>query len=65
MLSHGMKNGCCKYVSIGNGLDTLLAAGKIPNLSIIFSPVILLPILGLAVLSMLPVVYKKFKRKIS
>ena len=59
----GIIPGSIVYVSIGNGLDTLLAAGKTPNLSIIFSLPILLPILGLALLSILPVIYKKFKRK--
>lgn len=40
--------------SFGAGLDQVLAAGRQPDLSILFSPGILLPLLGLATLSLLP-----------
>ena len=48
--------GTIVFVSVGNGLSATL---EDPDLSIIFDPVILLPILGLAVLSLVPVVYKR------
>ncbi|MAZ77238.1 MAG: hypothetical protein CMF39_00980 [Legionellaceae bacterium] len=59
----GIIPGSFVYVSIGNGLGALLAEGKAPDLSIIFKPAILLPLLGLAILSLLPIVYKKWKTK--
>lgn len=59
----GIIPGSFVYVSVGNGLSTIFAEGKTPNLSIIFKPSILLPILGLAVLSLVPIVYKKWKAR--
>lgn len=49
------------FVSIGNGISALLRAGGTPNLSIVSRPEIILPLLGLAVLSLLPVLYKRIK----
>ena len=37
--------------------------GGTPDLAIIFEPEILLPIIGLSLLALIPVVYKKFKGK--
>ena len=45
--------------SIGAGVGTILAEGRTPDLSILFSPRILLPLLGLAVLSLLPAVLRR------
>jgi uncharacterized membrane protein YdjX (TVP38/TMEM64 family) len=46
--------------SIGAGVGTILAAGQTPNLSsVIFSPHILLPLLALAVLSLLPALFRR------
>jgi uncharacterized membrane protein YdjX (TVP38/TMEM64 family) len=45
--------------SIGSGVGTILAEGKTPDLSILFSPGILLPLAGLAVLSLLPVLFRR------
>jgi uncharacterized membrane protein YdjX (TVP38/TMEM64 family) len=47
--------------SIGAGVGTILAEGKTPDLSILFSPGILLPLAGLAVLSLLPVLFRRRK----
>lgn len=45
---------------IGAGVGTILAEGHKPNLSsILFSPHVLLPLLGLAVLSLLPVLFRR------
>ena len=52
----GIVPGTIVFVSVGNGLGATL---EDPDLSIIFDPVFLLPILGLAALSLLPVVYKR------
>ncbi len=44
--------------SIGAGVGTILAQGRTPDLSVIFAPRILLPLLGLAALSLLPVLFR-------
>ena len=57
----GIVPGTVVYVGVGNGLGATLAAGEDPNLGIIFEPAILLPLLGLALLALLPVAYRKLK----
>lgn len=59
----GIIPGSVVYVSVGNGLGAVFDKGKDPDLGIIFEPEILLPIIGLAVLAMVPVVYKRIARK--
>ncbi|MEQ8698303.1 MAG: TVP38/TMEM64 family protein [Bauldia litoralis] len=54
----GIIPGTVVYVSVGSGLGALLEKGQSPDLKIIFQPEILLPILGLAVLALLPVAYR-------
>ncbi len=51
------------FSSVGNGLGTLLAAGREPGAGIIMRPEILLPLLGLALLALLPVLYRWFKKR--
>ncbi|MEH6629888.1 MAG: TVP38/TMEM64 family protein [Halopseudomonas aestusnigri] len=55
----GIIPGTFVYASVGNGLDALFRSGGTPDLGIILKPEILLPILGLALLSLIPVAYKK------
>lgn len=50
------------FASIGAGLGNALAAGGAPDLKVIFSPGILGPLLGLAALSLLPVLWRRWKR---
>lgn len=57
----GIIPGSFVYASVGNGLGAIFDAGGTPDLKIIFQPDILIPIIGLAVLSLIPVVYKKLK----
>lgn len=45
--------------SIGAGVGSILAEGRTPDLSILFSARVLLPLLGLAVLSLLPVLFRR------
>ncbi len=59
----GIIPGSLVYVSVGNGLGTLFAQGKQPDLGIIFKPAILGPILGLALLACIPIIYKRWQRK--
>jgi uncharacterized membrane protein YdjX (TVP38/TMEM64 family) len=57
----GIIPGSLVYASVGNGLGAVFEAGGTPDLGIIFRPQIMLPIVGLAILAILPVAYKKFK----
>lgn len=57
----GIIPGSLVYASVGNGLGAVFDAGGTPDLRIIFQPEIITPIVGLAVLAMLPVAYRKFK----
>lgn len=49
------------YAWLGSGLSSIFDTNQTPNLSIIFKHNILLPILALALLSLIPVIYKTFK----
>jgi uncharacterized membrane protein YdjX (TVP38/TMEM64 family) len=51
------------YVMVGRGLDKLLALEPSSGLSIFLAPSILLPLIGLAMLSLFPVVYKSLKKR--
>ncbi len=57
----GIIPGTVVYVSLGNGAGATLAAGGDLNLGIIFAPEVLLPLLGLAALSLVPVVLRKLR----
>ncbi|HZW61686.1 MAG TPA: TVP38/TMEM64 family protein [Candidatus Babeliales bacterium] len=54
----GIIPGALVYASLGNGLGKLFETNQSPNLNIILQPAILLPLLGLAILSLLPVLYQ-------
>jgi uncharacterized membrane protein YdjX (TVP38/TMEM64 family) len=58
----GIIPGSLVFVWLGRDLGALLAAGKAPNFSVIFQPMYLIPIVALAVLSLVPVLYQKFKK---
>ena len=57
----GIVPGSAVYCSVGNGLGAVFDAGGRPDLGIIFKPEILGPIIGLAVLSLVPIIYKRLK----
>ena len=59
----GIIPGTVVYTSVGNGLGATFDAGGEPDLGIIFKPEIFLPLVGIALLSMVPVVYKKMKAR--
>ena len=46
------------FASLGNGFGTVVAEGRPPDPTTLFRPSVLLPILGLAVLALLPVFYR-------
>jgi uncharacterized membrane protein YdjX (TVP38/TMEM64 family) len=54
----GIMPGTVVYTWVGAGLGEVFAMGETPNLSIIFDPVILGPLLGLCGLALLPIVIK-------
>jgi uncharacterized membrane protein YdjX (TVP38/TMEM64 family) len=58
----GIIPGALVFTSVGSGLGDVFAAGHTPDLSIIFAPHVLGPILGLAVLSALPILLKARRR---
>lgn len=51
------------YAGVGAGLGAVLKRGEHPDLGIIFEWRILLPLLGLAVLALLPVVFARLRRQ--
>jgi uncharacterized membrane protein YdjX (TVP38/TMEM64 family) len=59
----GIIPGAVVYTSVGAGLGEVFARGETPDLGIIFEPLVLLPILGLAALAALPIVLKAVRGK--
>ncbi len=59
----GIIPGAAVFCSIGNGLGAVFDQGGMPDLNVIFKPEIFGPLLGLAVLSLLPIVFKKMKKQ--
>ncbi|MEM0942429.1 MAG: TVP38/TMEM64 family protein [Pseudomonadota bacterium] len=55
----GIIPGTVVFISIGSGLGEQLALGEQPDLSVIFEPHVLGPLLGLSALASLPLVLKK------
>ncbi len=55
----GIIPGTAVYASVGSGLGTLFDQGQTPDLGIVFEPDIFLPLMGLALLALIPVVYEK------
>jgi len=53
------------FASLGSGLGSLLDAGQTPDLGILFTPRLLLPILGLALLALTPVVYRRLSPSVT
>lgn len=53
----GIIPGTAVYASIGAGLDKVFDKGKTPNLDMLRDPNLYLPLLGLAVLALVPVVW--------
>lgn len=51
------------YASVGSSLGVLLDAGATPDLGFILEPQFLLPIVGLALLALVPVVYKRWRSR--
>ena len=56
----GIIPGTFVYASLGNGLGSLVEE---PDLAIILKPSVLFPIIGLALLALFPVGYKRWRGK--
>jgi uncharacterized membrane protein YdjX (TVP38/TMEM64 family) len=57
----GMIPGTFVYASLGNGVGTLMEAGQRPHFHILSEPSVLLPLIGLALLALVPVIYKRWR----
>jgi uncharacterized membrane protein YdjX (TVP38/TMEM64 family) len=58
----GIIPGAFVFTSVGAGLGDVFARGETPDLGIIFTLPVLLPILGLAALAALPIVLKAYRK---
>ena len=58
----GIIPGAIVYSSVGAGFGLLIDRGEMPDLGVIFQWRILLPLLGLAVLALVPVLYARLRR---
>lgn len=58
----GILPGTFIYASFGDGLVAVLESGRTPGLGIVLDRRILLPLLGLALLALLPVAYRRWRR---
>ncbi len=59
----GIMPGSIVYCSVGSGLGAIFEADGTPDLHIFSKPEIIGPIIGLALLSLIPVFYKRFRAK--
>lgn len=57
----GIVPGTAVLASIGAGLGSVLASGRQPDLSTVLRPAVLLPLVGLSLLSLLPVAWRHWK----
>ncbi len=57
----GTVPGTLVYTGLGNGLGKVFDAGGSPDLGLIFRPAIFLPLIGLALLSLLPVLWRALR----
>lgn len=58
----GIIPGTFVFASLGNGLGAVFDAGGTPDLGLIKQPQVILPLLALAVLALVPVLYRRFRR---
>ena len=59
----GIAPGTAVFVSVGRGLDHVLAAGRTPDLEILGSPAILGPLVALGLLALMPIVWKRIRAR--
>ena len=61
----GIAPGTFVFASIGAGVGEILATGGTPNLAVIFSWPILGPLVALAVLSLLPILWRRWRKDVA
>lgn len=59
----GIVPGALVFAGVGNGLDAVFERGDTPDLGIIWAPEIIGPLLGLAALALVPVVWRVWKKR--
>ena len=50
------------YAGVGSGLGAVLDRGEQPDLGLMLEPQVILPLLGLATLALVPVIYRRWQR---
>jgi uncharacterized membrane protein YdjX (TVP38/TMEM64 family) len=51
------------FASLGSGLGAVFDAGATPDLGLLLSPQLMLPLIGLALLALAPVLYRRFGKR--
>lgn len=59
----GIIPGTFVFASLGAGLGAVFERGEKPDLGLIFEPRVILPILALALLSLVPALYRRFRKR--
>lgn len=59
----GIAPGTVVFASVGSGLGVVFDRGETPDFGLLLEPAILLPLAGLSLLALLPVAYKRWKRR--
>jgi uncharacterized membrane protein YdjX (TVP38/TMEM64 family) len=59
----GIIPGALVFASIGNGVGYIIQSGSEPDLSLATQPVVILPLIGLAVLTLVPVLLRRWRRE--
>ncbi len=59
----GIVPGTVVFASVGGGLGAILDRGETPDFGLLLEPAILLPLVGLSLLALLPVAYKRWKQR--
>lgn len=59
----GIIPGAIVYCSVGAGLGVIFAQGQVPNIETLLGREVMLPLLGLAVLAALPLVYSRWRAR--
>ena len=58
----GILPGCFVFASIGSGIGSIFESGQVPTLKTLITWKVLGPMAGLAVLALIPIVLKRFKK---
>ena len=61
----GIIPGTAVYAWVGSGIGQLLMAGGEPDLGVIFEPQVFGPLVALAALSALPIIYRRWRRRMA